>query len=321
MKVYDVLVESDFKVVKASNGFNIIGPNGQVVGTEKIPGTARAKAAELNKGPKISVGSNGKLDLAINGQKFSGTPNEIVKQLEQSDLAPKGTVNKVLAKAKSAAGKTVKFLISTKIFAFVGAAQLVPIWITYHNQRVAMKAMWEAVYPKGHPFEVGSSYYDEVSNKTMQPYLNSAYTASGAVAVDVLVSIAKGGKAVRVLRMIYGATPPAPPWGLVIKGLVFAATEGALFALTWAIQKYGPDFFTAMANDKLTEYFNMTDEETVTVDSPNGPEDPTKEIVKKVADEKKKTSSSSDKSKTTFGDIVKQRANANKPKPEFDFGR
>lgn len=321
MKVYDVLVESDFKVVKAADGFNIIGPNGQVVGTEKIPGTARAKAAELNKGPKISVGSNGKLDLKIKGQNFSGTPKEIIDQLEKSDLAPKGTVGKALAKAKSAAGKTVKFILSTKFFAFVGAAQLIPVVLTYHNQKAAMKAMWEAVYPKGHPFEVGSSYYEEVSNKTMQPYLSSMYTAMGAVAADVLVSIAKGGKAVRVLRMIYGATPPATPWTLVLKGLLFAATEGALFALTWAIQKYGPDFFTAMANDKLTEYFNMQDGETVSVDAPSAPEDPTKEVVKKVADEKKKTSSSSDKPKTTFGDIVKQRANANKPKPEFDFGR
>lgn len=288
MKVFDIIVESNFKVVKAKDGFNILGPDGNVVGTEKIAGAARSKAAELNKAPNIKPGLKGQISLEIDGKTFSGTPEDVIKELEAAKLKPKGTLAKIASKSKSLTSKTVKFILSTKFFAFVGAAQLIPVVSTYHSQKEALTEIWK-IYPKGHPYALGSPRAQEMIDKTLQPYLHSMYTAMGAIAVDVLLSIVKGGKATRILQSMYGAMPPATPWTAVLKVILFAATEGALFALTWAIQKYGPDFFTAMANEKLSEYFSSSDDTLVSVEAPKAPSVNKTEVFNKIKSEKEKT--------------------------------
>lgn len=282
MIVGEILKENDFRVVRSNNGFNVVSrQSGEVVGNYKIRSSASAMADQLNTGPKIVSTSDGKVRAEFNGQRFNGTPKEVSEQLAKLDDAPIDVddLDKASKTGTSKAGRFITFLLRAKVFAFIGAAQLVPVVATYFQQREMMTEVWK-IYPEGHPFALGSPYAQEQIDRTMQPYLNAMYAAIAVIAVDVLVSMISGGKALRVLRTIYAGVPPAGPWGLILKGVMFALTEGALLAATWTIQRYGPDFFTAMANDKFDEWIGLQNDETVSTNSSSRTSEPDGEEAK-----------------------------------------
>lgn len=286
MKVFDIITESnnEFRVVRdQSRGvFNIVNSNGQVVGTERIAGAARSKAAELNNGPRISVNNNGTIKTEIEGKSSNGSPKDVLEDLEADGKVKKGKV----AKASAAAGRTARriggFLIRLKIFSFLAAAQVVPVFLRYTEQRAALIELWAEIYPEGHPYAKGSPYAEEMINKTLQPYLMAAYAAIGAIAAETLLRSFRAGQALRIVRSIYAAIPPGSPWTAVVKVIMFVVTEGAVLTATWAIQKYGPDFFAAMANDKLDEYFTGESEATTTP-APRAPNVDEDEVAARVA--------------------------------------
>ena len=288
MIVGEILKENDFRVVKDGDGFNVVSrQSGEVVGRHRIRGGAAAMARDLNNGPKFTPKTNGTYQLELDGKTYSGESDKVLEELVEDGKASKDAPKKAKAKGTAITKRIGRIIVKAGVFKLIFAAQLAQVYAVFHryaSQRAALEEMWAEVYPEGHPYAKGSPYAKEMINKTLTPYLSSAYAALGALATEMLLRALRAGKAIRIARGITAAIPPASPWTAVAKGLLFVVTEGAVFAATWFIQKYGPDFFTAMANDKLDEYITGRSSETVTP-SPSAPSVDENEVADQVAND------------------------------------
>ena len=246
MKVYQITEapDSGFSAGKKSAGGLIVPDN-----------------FDMNKAPLKVEGA--KITYNAGGKTYSGTPSDVLNNLAKDDVVSpgngkkKGVWPKTLQKSKSRAAKVARFFGKLTWLKFVGGAQVLAIWYNYANQVAALDTMWESTYPTGHPLAKGSPYAQQAYDNVVDPLRASAATAAAVIAVDVLYSLARGGKTARVVKAINLASTPfmaVPGVGWIIKGLIFVATEGGLWALGWFIQKHGPDLFQAIFNNSLDEY-------------------------------------------------------------------
>lgn len=248
MNVFDIIVESDFKVVKASNGFNIVGPNGQVVGTEKIPGTARAKAAELNKSP-LTV-NNGKINLKL--------PNgKVVTDAKPSEVVKKSLGKKAIARIKAtSAGRIARFIGKSLFLKLTLGAQGAAILTEYYLEVDALDTMWESTYPKGHTLAKGSPYAQEAYDKILNPIRYATFAQAATVMTLTVSRLIKAGRVRRIVSALHVATAPlmaVPGIGWFAKAVLFALTEGAIWAAGWAVNRYGRELFHYILNNEFDE--------------------------------------------------------------------
>lgn len=249
MNVFDIIVESDFKVVRGTDGFNIVGPNGNVVGTERIAGNARAKAAELNNSP-LTV-KNGKLNYKLpDGTELSEKhPRNLAKQLDEK---MPGKLGNWLGKAKRVAAVFAKVGIIKISLGAQGAA----ILYEYFEDVEAFKAIWAATYPRGHTLALGSPYYQEAADATLKPLQYSAFAAAATVMSLEVSRLIKAGKVRRIVSALHKASAVLVVGGPVawaFKAIIFALTEGAIWAAGWTVQRYGPTVFHYILNSTLED--------------------------------------------------------------------
>ena len=262
MNIYDIIVADE--ITEA--------PNRTKSARVAKVNAKKAQAAATGVGEVIRIFENGDVQYKT---KTGWTPKGPAASVAKEVFEGLGKPLSYLDKAKTLAKKTSSWITSRTFFSFVSAAQVLVVFDQFHTQKEAVVALWSEAYPDGHAFAMGSPYAQEQINKAVEPYRYSLYAAIAAIAVDLLVSMIRGGKALRVLRVIYAGVPPAGPWGLILKGLIFVATEGGLFALTWAIQKYGPDLFRHLARKELDEYFEGQEAEPINADPTAEPPAPT----------------------------------------------
>lgn len=293
MKVYQIIAEADFNVVKGSGGFNIVGPNGNVVGTEKIPGQARAQAEKLNAASKNAPLKATKQGLQLrlkDGTVLSNkSPSELLKELETKKVPGAKDILKKTKGWRARASRLYKILMRSTLLKLSLVGQGVAIMTTYFQDVEAFKSLWAATYPEGHTLALGSPFYQVAADQTLKPLQYSAIAAAATVMSLEMSRIIKAGKIRKITRALHIATLPLlgiPVIGWVAKAVMFAITEGAIWAAGWTIQKYGPDLFHYILNNQVDDV--MEDLKGIVVTPPPPAKADQNEIKNKIKSELKK---------------------------------
>jgi hypothetical protein len=211
---------------------------------------------DMKKAP-LKVSKSGELQLRLKDGTVlkNKSPAQLVEALEKLDTPNKPKVGKWREKA----GRYLKGFTRVGLIQLALVGQGLLILKRYTEDVGAFKELWAATYPVGHPLALGSTYYQVSADATLKPLQYSAFAAAGAVMAVELARLIKLGKITRIIRFINAATAPlvaVPIWGWVIKAIIFALTEGAIWAAGWTIQRYGPDLFHYLLSNTAEDVFD-----------------------------------------------------------------
>jgi hypothetical protein len=174
------------------------------------------------------------------------SPSDLANQIAESK-SPKAKLGKKIAsKAKAYGKKIAMFFTKSLLLKLTLGAQGFMILRKMGEDKAAFKEMWQATYPAGHTLAIGSPYHEQAVKNIVKPIEYSAYAAAAVVCTASAYNMIRLGRAAKLARAVTIGTTPlmvGGPIGWIIKGVLFALTEGAIWAAGWTIQRYGPDLF------------------------------------------------------------------------------
>ena len=179
------------------------------------------------------------------------------KGAKPSELAKKSLSEKAFKTIKkTAGGKLVKLIAKSMLLKLALGAQGAAILLEYYIEVQALDAMWENTYPKGHTLAKGSQYAQEAYDKVLTPIRYASFAQAATVMALQVSKLIKLGRVRRIVTAINVATAPlvaVPGVGWLAKAVIFALTEGAIWAAGWAVNKYGRELFHYVLNNEYDE--------------------------------------------------------------------
>jgi hypothetical protein len=221
------------------------------------------------------------------------------------------------------ARKMSRFFARMALWKLTIAAQGFVIFNEYSEQYAAVEELWKWQYPEGHAYALGSPYAQEQINRLTGYHAKSMYAALATVAVATLAEIITTGKIAKTVRALNTASNivAVTGWGLIIKAIVWAATQGAIWYAGSLIQKYGPDFFQALANDTLADYLKSEGVENANKSSGEAPTIDPKEVRQQVEKELNKDQSSGSSSVSDLANKARAAMSTKSSGPRTDTGK
>ena len=225
------------------------GPeDGFKLGKKTASGLSVPDNFDMKKAP-LTV-ENGKLNLKLPKGKViaNAKPSEIVKQ----SLGKKafGTLK------QTSAGKIARLIGKSLLLKLTLGAQGAAILAEYYLEVDALDTMWESTYPKGHTLAIGSPYAQEAYDKILNPIRYATFAQAATVMALTVSRLIKAGRVRRIVSALHVATAPLmaiPGVGWLAKALIFALTEGAIWAAGWAVNRYGRELFHYVLNNQFDE--------------------------------------------------------------------
>lgn len=184
------------------------------------------------------------------------SPSDLAKELEKTDSPKAKTLSEKIKGWKAGARRWMTAFGKIGLIKISIGAQGAAIMYKYFQDVAAFKEIWAATYPSGHTLALGSPYYQEAADATLKPLRASAVTAAASIMAIEIARLIKAGKAARVARGINAASTPllaVPKLGWAAKAIIFALTEGAIWAAGWTIQRYGPTLFHYILNNTIDD--------------------------------------------------------------------
>lgn len=223
------------------------GPeDGFKLGKKTASGLSVPDNFDMKKAPLTFKGGELQYKLDDGTVLKSKSPSDLANQIADSKSPKAKFGKKVTSKAKVAGKKIAVFFTKSVLLKLTLGAQGFMILKKMGEDKAAFKEMWQATYPAGHTLAIGSPYHEEAVKSIIKPIEYSAYAAAAVVCTASAYNIIRAGQAIKILRAINVGTTPlmaTGPVGWIIKGVIFALTEGAIWAAGWTIQRYGPDLF------------------------------------------------------------------------------
>ena len=243
------------------------GPeDGFKLGKKTASGLSVPDNFDMKKAP-LTV-ENGKLNLKL-------PTGKVISDAKPSEVVKKSLGKKAVAKLKAtSASKIAKIIGKSLLLKLSLGAQGAAILAEYYLEVDALDAMWESTYPKGHTLAKGSPYAQEAYDKILNPIRYATFAQAATVMALTVSRLIKAGKVRRIVTALHVATAPLmaiPVAGWLAKALIFALTEGAIWAAGWAVNRYGRELFHYVLNNEFDE---MLDDAKSMVSTP----EPAKEI-------------------------------------------
>ena len=284
MKVFEIFEANEFSVVPQGTGtdrvFNIVSPDGNVVGSERIAGAARSRAAELSANldtPSTAtsstrsaptpdtdtfklrnvqlLGEDGRIKCDVvmadgTVKPFEGLPKDLGPQiLDDLPQAKKGWFRRRVGKVKDWVVRKTSWIISNTFFGVLGgtisAFQVLSLWQDYQENTAMLRILMEEEH-------LDNAASRAILVKSFNFIQASFWTAACTEVIGVFVSTITASKLLRMARVARSGALAIPGAGWLVALLTTAAIEGSLFLATWAINKYGPRWLAENFLDEWT---------------------------------------------------------------------
>lgn len=244
MKVYQIVEAPETKKSSgASSSFNL--------GKKTSGGVIVPDNFDIKKAP-LTVENGEIIHKAKDGT--------VTKSKKPSEVAKKTLSQKALSKLKqTSVGKVASVIGKVGLLKLSLGAQGAAIIAEAYFELLAFNKMWEDTYPSGHVLAKGSPYATKAYNAVRDPILYASFAQAATVMALEVSRIIKAGKVRRIVTALNAATTPLaaiPGAGWLAKALIFALTEGAIWAAGWAVNKYGRELFHYILNNEFEEMFN-----------------------------------------------------------------
>lgn len=195
------------------------------------------------------------LRFTMDGKSYQGTPDQLLERLDgeghagaKRALASKSAqASQIFSKYRRAltASRWLGRLLSTL---GIGVAAW-DSWKTFSDKKAATDLFFKEVVYKGGSFDGD----DETYQRMINPYLKDAVIGFSAFVAAELLQLVVAGQIIKIVRWIRVAQTglAATGVGVLVAALAFAITEGAQWAVKWAIEKYGSDMVEQLVYDAI----------------------------------------------------------------------
>ena len=197
-----------------------------------------------------------KLKLEDGTELKNKSPSDLAEELKNNDSPKAKTLSEKIKNYKAKAQRFMSALTKVAIVKISIGAQGAAIMYKYFQDVAAFKEIWAATYPSGHTLALGSPYYQEAADATLKPLRYSAITAAAGIMALEVSRIIKTGKVRRIVTALHKLTAPlavVPGAGMVLKLVIFALTEAAIWAAGWTMQRHGPTLFHYVLNNSIDD--------------------------------------------------------------------
>lgn len=267
MFVFEILKEEEFTITRGDTDrrgrstFNILNPQGQVVGTERTRGAAQARANTLTQNLRTSApartparSTGGQLfdvdnvdgDGKLSGRYADGTEfrNKNIDELADGlDGNAKTRFNRTRSANKQSWVRRIAGRVASAgwwggLSAILGALQIYVIWEEANDKIAQVYADMESLRLRQ---EHRQRYYDANMRRINKAkWVATAVTALGSVA-EAIAAGATANKVRRLVQAFSMISRLGGPIGWVAGLAVVAISEGLMYLLGYWINNYGED--------------------------------------------------------------------------------
>lgn len=272
MKVYEIILEAPGDNWTGRSAGGLIVPGGSDADVTNRPAnrtpsnSTPARPAPLPDVKDLKVNVRGKVPVVrftMDGKRYQGTVEEILETLDgEGHAGAKKAIATKGALADAAFSKYRKAITGTRwlgrLLSILGVgAAAWDSWRTASDKLAEVDVFFKEVVYKGGTFDANQEIYKRMTD----PIIKDGVIAFSAFVAAEMLQMIVAGQLIKIVRWIRVAQTglAATGVGVVVAALAFAITEGAQWAVKWAIEKYGSNMVEQLTYDAINGVSNSFD--------------------------------------------------------------